>query len=102
MIKVVPHYNKIKRHINDSLRSHAPSSEREVYCKRLHVVKEPDEEDCNNCPYFAGFMMGYGHNCYWKDVVPVEDEEVVINHEDVQKEFMRVSQLIDKGYVQKG
>ena len=46
--------------------------------------------------------MGYGHDCYWKDVSPVEDEEMVIAHDDIQKEFMRVSQLIDAGYVQKG
>lgn len=101
-IKQVYHYNFIGHEINESLNMGYPTSDREVYCKRMHTVKEPTKDDCSDCPYFAGFMMGNGHSCYWKDVVPVEQEEVYIPHEDVQKELMRVSQLIDSGYLQKG
>ena len=101
-IKDIHHLNYIGHEINESLNLQFPPSDREVYCKRLHKITEPTNDDCSNCPYFAGFMMGYGHDCYWKDVSPVEDEEMVIAHDDIQKEFMRVSQLIDAGYVQKG
>ena len=101
-IKQVNHLNYIGHHINESLQLGMPQSDREIFCKRLHAIKEPTNEDCQDCPHFAGFMMGYGHNCYWEDVVPVENEEEIIPYDDRQKELMRVSQLIDKGYIQRG
>lgn len=101
-IKPVYHFNFIGHEINESVSMGYPPSDREVYCKRNHIITEPTKDDCSNCPYFAGFMLGNGHNCYWEDVVPVETEEVYIVHEDRQKELMRVSQLIDSGYIQKG
>ena len=101
-IQKVNHLNFIGHEINESIQFGYPTSDREIFCKRLHVIKEPTVEDCENCPYFAGFMMGHGHNCYWEDVVPVELEEIPISHEDRQDELFRVSQLIDQGYIQKG
>lgn len=101
-IKEVNHLNYIGHEINESIRMGYPKSDREIYCKKLHTVKEPTADDCGECPYFAGFMMGYGHNCHWEDVAPVENDEVIIGHDDRQNELLRVSKLIDQGYIKKG
>ena len=100
-IKRVNHLNYIGHEINESVRYKYPTSDREIYCRQLHTIKEPTVDDCGSCPYFAGFMMGYGHNCYWEDVVPIEVEQYPVPHDNRHDEFMRVSQLIDKGYIDK-
>lgn len=103
MIAEVRHYNKIGNEINISLNSDKLSSDREVYCKKLHTIKEPDISDCTNCPYFGGLMQGYGHECVWNDeVVDEYDAEKVIQWKDRNKEFLRVSKLIDEGILTKG
>ena len=102
MILQTRHYNKIGHEINESLTEY-PSNDREVYCKKLHTVKEPEEADCMGCPYFGGLMQGYGHECVWDDDVPTTfDTEQVVDWEDRNKEFLRVSKLIDKGVLKKG
>ena len=80
----------------------ATQGDAEVFCKKRHAVIDPSIDDCKNCPYFGGVMQGYGHECIWEDIVPAEIEEVIVEHSDRQKEFMRVSKLIDQGYLKKG
>ena len=103
MVKTeVIHYNKIGHEINISLSGY-PSSDREVYCKRLHKVTEPMENDCVNCPYFSGLMQGYGHECVWEDYVESSfDFETAIKHDNRNKEFLRVDRLIKQGILQRG
>ena len=98
MIEVIPHYNKIATHINYA----QSEAEQEVFCKKLHKVCVPQEKDCTNCPYFGGLMGGYGHECHWEDAVPSIVENVIVEWRDRHKELIRVSQLIDKGYITKG
>lgn len=100
--KVIPHNNFIGGNINDLLRNKAPESSYEVYCKKLHTIKVPTENDCTNCPYFSGLLQGYGHQCNWEDIVPVETTELDIQPSEKQKEFLRVSKLIDRGLLKKG
>ena len=100
--KVIPHNNYISEHINDLVRLKAPESSYEIYCKRFHTIKIPTENDCNNCPYFSGLLQGYGHQCNWEDIVPVETTELEIPSSAKQKEFLRVSKLIDRGLLKKG
>ena len=98
----VRHYNKIGHEINISLSGY-PSSDREVYCKKLHKVTEPLEKDCYNCPYFGGVMQGYGHECVWDDdVESTFDYEKLVKHDDRNKELARVSRLIEKGILKRG
>ena len=99
MLHLVRHYNLIQNHINDSLENDQLSKSREVYCRQLHIVKEPDRTDCVNCPYYGGLMQGYGHECVWDDVV--NDHEIAISHSNRFKELLRVSQLIDRGILTK-
>ena len=101
-IKTIKHYNFMSGNINDLSRYGAPDSNYEVYCKRAHAVKAPTLDDCSQCPYFGGFMGGNGHECVWEDVNPVEVNELYVYPLDKQKEFMRVSKLIDEGWLQKG
>lgn len=101
----VYHLNQIGHEINESLTNDYPSSDREIFCKRLHKITEPMQKDCSTCPYFAGLMMGYGHECKWEDVVDEGDEgqfvEKLVPHQDVKKELYRVSKLIDQGIIKK-
>lgn len=106
MMLLVRHYNLIGHEINESLNEH-PASDREVYCKRFHTIKEPDIDDCVNCPYYGGVMGGYGHECVWEDEwdLPYYDDMEIskaVKWEDRQKELLRVSNLIDKGVLKKG
>ena len=98
MIGIKTHYNKIAANIN-YVQSEA---EQEVFCKKLHKVCVPQEKDCTACPYFAGLMGGYGHECQWEDAVPSIIEDVIIDWEDRYKELIRVSKLIDMGLIKKG
>ena len=98
-IKTIPHINHIADHINylgDDPRKF------EVYCKRAHRVYAPTTEECHACPYYGGFAGGYGHECVWEDCVPIEEITSTIAWEDRNKEFIRVSQLIDNGLIKKG
>lgn len=102
---LVYHRNWIEEEINESYNNHPDTSNgysgRMVYCKRRHAVIEPMEEDCNGCPHFAGFMQGYGHECAWEDTM-TEGDSKDINWVDRNKELLRVSQLIDDGFIKKG
>lgn len=100
-VKLVSHHNLIGHEINESMEKYGVS-DREIYCKRLHKITEPLAEDCDNCPYFDGFLMGHGHECVWEDVIDVDEDTRIIPHEDTKKEFIRVSQLIDQGWIKKG
>ena len=62
----------------------------------------PSTEECKSCPYYGGFAGGYGHECYWEDVVPIEEDQVIVQWEDRYNELIRVSKLIDKGLITKG
>ena len=100
-IKQVYHLNSIGHEINNSVRFNYPKSDREIYCKKYHKITEPTAKMCDNCPYFAGTMMGHGIECKWDDVIE-EGDEKLIPHNRVHDEFLRVSQLIDKGILKKG
>lgn len=101
-LKQVYHVNLIGHNINESLENNYPKSDREIFCKKLHKITEPDYEDCINCAYFAGTAMGHGIECKWEDVIDVYEDEKVIIHDQVRDEFKRVSKLIDKGILKKG
>lgn len=95
MKKLVYHHNLIGHEINESNEYFANDPlDREVYCRKLHIITEPLGKDCEKCQYFAGLEQGYGHECAWDDV---EDTELVINHEDRYKEYERVDKLIKTG-----
>lgn len=99
---MVYHQNAIGHEINESIQNNLPTSDREIFCKRLHKITEPDADECNKCPYFAGLMMGHGHECKWEDVIDVNLDEKYIPHDKVREEFVRVSKLIDEGVLKKG
>ena len=101
-IKTITHYNFLGANINDLAKYGAVSSDYTVYCKRAHAIKSPTLDDCNNCPYSGGFMNGEGYECIWEDVNPVEVNELYVYPNDKQKEYMRVSKLIDEGLIERG
>lgn len=101
-IKQVYHVNLIGHEINESLQGNYPRSDREIFCKRQHKITEPDFDDCDKCPYFAGTAMGHGIECKWEDVIDVKLDEKVIQHSQVRDELRRVSKLIDDGVLKKG
>ncbi len=95
--QLVYHHNYIGHEINESLEYHADDVfDREVYCRKMHQVKEPLEKECMTCPYFAGVMQGHGHECGWEDCV---EAEYVVRHEDRYKEYERVDKLIKLGEI---
>lgn len=101
--KLIRHINLIGHEINQSIQDGYPATDREVYCKHLHTIKEPDERDCMNCPYFGGLAQGHGHECVWEEPVDISSElERVIPHEGRHQEMLRVSEMIDMGVVDKG
>lgn len=101
-LKQVYHVNLIGHEINESLSENYPKSDREIFCKRLHKITEPDFKDCDKCPYFSGTAMGHGIECKWEDVIDVNLDEKVIPHNLVKEEFKRVSKLIDEKVLKKG
>lgn len=102
-IRKIIHLNLIGHEINESLNKDAPSSDREVFCKKLHKVTEPLAKDCENCEYFAGLMMGYGHACAWEDDYPSDaPDEKIVPHGERMSEMLRVSKLIDQNVIRKG
>lgn len=100
-IKVHPviHYNKIGHEINESINEY-PNFDRTIYCRQLHTVATPELNRCLNCPLFYDSMGAFGIACRWDDAI--KSKSVVIPHDDCQKEFMRVSKLMDDGILQKG
>lgn len=102
----VRHYNVMKEHVNSMERD----SDSSIYCKKQHAVTSVSSADCLKCPYFGGFGQGGCHECVWEDMSPYESNDnsdfdgasKVIPYEDRYKEFMRVSKLIDQGYLKKG
>lgn len=100
MFGLVTHYNKIGHEINESLENYG-TTDREIYCRKLHKITEPKRKDCESCPYFNGLMQGHGHECVWEDGYYVGEEEKVIEHKDRNAEFLRASQLIDEGYLKR-
>ena len=99
MNKLIKHHNLIGHEINESLQYLADNPlDREIYCRRLHTVKEPLEADCANCPCFAGLEQGHGHECAWEDI---GTQDLIIQHEDRYREFERVDKLIKSGVLSK-
>lgn len=96
------HYNKIGHEINRSLAGRFPDSDREVFCKKNNAVMVPKDTDCKRCPYFNGFMGGYGIECIWDDVFPAGSGSMLIEHKDRYKELQRVNKLIAAGELKKG
>ena len=102
-VREIIHLNLIGHDINESLSRNLPVSDREVFCKKLHKVTEPMEQDCITCNHFAGLMMGHGHACVWEDLYPSDaPDEIVVQHDQRSKELLRVSKLIEQGIIQKG
>ena len=101
MTKLINHINKIEDDINYII--DMPKSNREIYCKRLHTITEPQRKDCVNCPYFNGLAGGFGIECMWEDVsYPDEPIDVIVPHSERFDEMMRVSKMIDFGVLTKG
>ena len=73
----------------------------EVYCRKLHTIKNIKELPCKDCPCFFGYLFGKGVQCYWEDYSPVEELERIIPYEDRNKEMLRVAELIDKKIIPK-
>jgi hypothetical protein len=95
MNQLIHHHNLIGHEINESLEHLADDPlDREVYCRRLHTVKEPLEVDCAICPCFAGLEQGHGHECAWEDI---GTQDIIIQHKDRYREFERVDKLIKMG-----
>lgn len=106
---IVWHRNWIEDEINISLEKHPDTPNgyigRSVFCKKFHKITEPLAEDCNDCPYFAGLMQGWGHECAWEDVMDdkyIDGDTLDIPWESRHSELRRVSRLIDKGIIRKG
>ena len=96
--RLVHHHNMIGHEINESLECYANDVfDREVYCRKEHVIKEPLEKDCMGCPFFAGVEQGNGHECAWEDVT---DVEYVVKHEERYREYERVDKLIKQGIIE--
>lgn len=96
--RLVYHHNLIGHEINESLQLFADDVlDREVYCKKLHVIKEPKIDDCKECPYYEGLEQGHGHECVWEDVTELHH---VVQHEDRYKEYERVDKLMKKGFLE--
>lgn len=92
--RMVYHHNLIGHEINESLEYYADDVlDREIYCRKRHVVTEPLKEDCMNCPCFAGVEQGHGIECAWEDII----EECIIKHEDRYREYERVDKLMKLG-----
>lgn len=97
--KLIYHHNLIGHEINESLEFYASDAlDREIYCRKKHLVTEPVESDCKSCPCFAGLEQGHGHECAWEDVTT---EEHVVRHEERYKEYERVDKLIKLGVLEK-
>ena len=96
--KLVYHHNMIGHEINESLEYYVDDVfDREIYCRKLHQIKEPLKEDCTGCPCFEGWEQGHGIECAWEDVA---ETEYVVQHEDRYKEYERVDKLVKLGVIE--
>lgn len=94
MLKPVRHHNLIGREINESLELYLNMPEdREIYCRMLHAIVEPQIKDCENCPFLSGLEQGHGIECTWPDEC---EKDHVVRHEDRFKEFERVNKMIER------
>ncbi len=97
LTRMVHHHNLIGHEINESLIYYKNDVfDREIYCRKKHMITEPKEKDCTYCPYYAGLELGHGHECLWEDVV---DEQYNIPHDERYKEYERVDKLIKQGII---
>ena len=107
---IVYHRNWIEDEINESFNKNPDVDGKEfpgrmIFCKKNHKVMEPLADDCMSCPYYAGLMQGWGHECAWEDELNdefVDGDTMDIPWDAREKELLRVSKLIDRGIIQKG
>ena len=86
--RLVYHHNYIGHEINESLQYYADDVfDREVYCRKQHLIKEPLENECIGYPCFAGLDQGRGHECAWEDITEID---YTIEHQERYKEYERV------------
>lgn len=71
-----------------------------VYCKKLGKVINLDYKDCNTCDYCFGSLQGQGVECMWED--SINNQSSIVTVTNPNKEFLRVSKLIDDGIIKKG
>lgn len=65
-----------------------------VYCRVQHSnVNNLDA--CHDCPLWSGTLQGEGVECCWDDVLGDGFMQFI----DPKRELLRVSNLIDKGYL---
>ena len=94
MLKPVRHHNLIGREINESLELYPNMPEdREIYCRMLHAIVEPQIRNCENCPFLSGLEQGHGIECTWPDEC---EEDHVVRHEDRFKEFERINKMMER------
>lgn len=97
--KLVYHHNWIGHEINESLMYHADDVfDREIYCRKLHLVTEPLKSECCKCQCYESVMQGKGHECVWEDVT---EEHCDVQHQDRYKEYERVDKLIKLGVLKR-
>ena len=93
--KMICHHNLFGHEINDSLEFYADDVlDREIYCRRKHLIVEPVATECEKCPCFAGTAQGHGCMCTWLDI---EHEDFDIRHENRYREYERIDKLIKLG-----
>lgn len=73
-----------------------------VFCKRQNRVRKitPEYKGCDKCPYLFGSLQGQGVECMWEDIKP--DSPFGNYVYDPQEEYLRVSELITNGILEKG
>ena len=97
--KLVCHRNWIGHEINESLMYHADDVfDREIYCRKLHLITEPLISECCKCQCYEGAMQGKGHECVWEDVT---EEHHDVPHKDRYQEYERVDKLIKMGVLKR-
>ena len=97
--KLVCHRNWIGHEINESLMYHADDVfDREIYCRKLHLITEPLISECCKCQCYEGAMQGKGHECVWEDVT---EEQYDVPHKDRYQEYERVDKLIKMGMLKR-
>lgn len=90
----------IKYIIHNNYTENTPKGN-EVFCKKQHNIIPINEDNCFNCPYFTNFLEGKGVSCYWEDCVDVNQTNLDIPYDSKELEMLRVSKLIDLGYIKK-
>jgi len=68
-----------------------------IYCRIRHeLIKSLDS--CYDCSLLAGSLQGEGVECHWDDVL----SGGFMRFDDPKRELLRVSNLIDIGYLDRG